>query len=306
MAEIIARETGLGGTDIAAILGLSHYRKPWDVYAEKRGLAEPFTPTPRMRIGLAQQPTVVRLFTEETGVPVDWFDQTIRHPKIPYVIGTPDGFVCPGGPEPHEETYVDDPTLPGFEAKTAGLDQAWRWGEEADDVPEEYLIQCQWYMLVTGRPTWWIAALIGGDRFIAKLLTADEDLQAELLDAGTKFWKKHIELGIQPDLDIGRSAKNYLKKMYPHATKEVRDATPSELEAMREMARVQQEIKFLADRKELLKMQLEDAIGTKYGISGEGLKAIWYDTKESTYQVTRQAGRTFKLTDKRRSDGESD
>ncbi len=297
MAEVVARESGIGGTDIGAIVGVSHFRKPWDVYAEKRGLAEPFEPSPRMKIGLAQQPTIVKLFEDETDHKVQWADVTVRHPKLHWAIGTPDGYIEPCG-----ETELP----PGFEAKTAGLDQAWRWGEEQDDVPEEYLVQCQWYMLVTGRKSWWIAALIGGDRFRTHLLQADEGLQGELIEAGARFWNRHVEQGIQPDLDTGRAARNYLKRMYPTATKEVREATPAELEEMRELSQVQGEIKMLAERKDLLKMRLESAIGSKYGVQGEGLKAIWYETKETTYTTTRPAGRVFKLTDKRRNDGEAD
>ena len=32
------RRTGLGGSDIAAVLGLSKWRTPWDVWADKKGL----------------------------------------------------------------------------------------------------------------------------------------------------------------------------------------------------------------------------------------------------------------------------
>lgn len=288
MVEEVQRNTGLGGTDVAAIVGLSPYKKPWDVYADKRGLSEPFEQTERMRIGIAQQPTIVSLFEARTGRKVTWFDKTIRHPKVSFIIGTPDGLL--------EEDA-------GFEAKTAGIDQAWRWGVEQDDLPEEYLIQCQWYMLLTGRPRWSVAALIGGDRFVVHELAEDKDFQSMLYERAERFWVQHIEKGIQPEFDGAESIKSYLLRMFPRADgKIVRDATPVEYEAMREYLSLNRELKQLETAKEVCGQRLKAAIADKYGIEAEGLRAIWYETQESSYMVTRPAGRTLKVTDKRRGD----
>lgn len=291
--QVVDRSTGISGTDIAAIVGVSPHKTRFSVYAEKRGLVDPniaFKQTPRMRVGKFQEPTIVRLFEEDFApLKVTWLDKLQRHPTEELVIGSPDGVTS---------------AEPGFEAKTAGLDQAWRWGaEDTDVVPEEYLLQAHWYMLLTQRPSWWIAALIGGDRFKAFLLHADAELGGVLLDEAKKFWRDHIVAGRQPELDHSDAAAAYLCKLYPNATpKEVREATPAELELMREYTRVQKEFKFLAQRKAGLSNQVKELIGGSYGIAGDGMKAIWYDVKGSTYSVTREPGRTLKLTDKRRSE----
>ena len=309
MAETVSRESGIGGTDIAAIVGVSPYKTRWDVYADKRGLAEPVEVTTRMKVGILQQPTVVRLYEEETGDIVAWSDETIRHPKEEWIVGTPDGFIA-HEPGPGELLFKKDGSrrliveleAPGFEAKTAGLDQAWRWGENQDDIPEEYIIQCQWYMVLTGRKRWVVAALIGGDRFRFHVLDADEEFQAMLVREGERFWKEYVARGKQPDFDHGRSARAYIKRLFPTASKTVREAGAVELEAMRELAGVNRELSYLDKRKATLVTRIESMIGSDYAIESreEGLKAIWYGQKESTYQVTRPAGRVFRLYDKRR------
>ena len=292
--EPVSRDSGIGGSDIAAIVGLSPHRTKWDVYADKRGLSDPFEPSMRMKMGKLLEPTICQLYADETGDKVAWFDKTIRHRHRPWIIGTPDGFV------------VDQ--RKGFEAKTAGLDQAWRWGENQDDVPEEYLVQCQWYMLLTGNGEWDLAALIGGDRFRIHHLEADEDLQGTLAEEAEYFWNECIVGGKQPDFDHGRAARAYVKKLYPTAGKTVREATLSELEVMRELAGVNKELSYLGKRKQTLVTRMESLVGPDYGVESreEGLRAIWYQTKESSYQVHRAAGRVFKLTDKRRGDDEGD
>ena len=45
------RRTGLGGSDLGAILGLNLYKTPLDVFNEKTGRAEPFTGNIQTRFG---------------------------------------------------------------------------------------------------------------------------------------------------------------------------------------------------------------------------------------------------------------
>ena len=62
-----ARKTGIGGSDIAAILGLSPYRTPVDVWAEKTGRATAQDETLQMRFGRYAEEFVAREYTAKTG-----------------------------------------------------------------------------------------------------------------------------------------------------------------------------------------------------------------------------------------------
>lgn len=61
------RRNGIGSSDIAAIVGLSRYRKPIDVYADKRGLTEPQPETPAMKAGSRMEPVTAQYFQDATG-----------------------------------------------------------------------------------------------------------------------------------------------------------------------------------------------------------------------------------------------
>jgi putative phage-type endonuclease len=275
--DVIDRRTGVGGSDIAAICGISPYRTPFGVYCDKLGLADPQEETDRMRMGKVLEPVVTKLYERAALVNVIWLDRTQRHPKEALVVGTPDGKL---------ETMPGLQALPeerGFEAKTAGLDQAWRWGEDGDNVPQEYLVQCQWYMLLTGWPSWALAVLIGGDRFKHFELHSDEELQAILLDRARKFWHDHVEARNPPEIDASPAAASYLRRRYPVGVEPPREATLHERELMASIVRHRQELKLLTTRTDALQNQLKDSIGSARGLydADSDTRVSWTDIAES-------------------------
>jgi putative phage-type endonuclease len=274
----VDRTTGIGGSDIGAICGISHFRTPFGVYCDKLGLADPQEQTDRMRIGKLLEPTVVKLYEAESGNKVIWLDQTRRLPQDPIVIGTPDGILAE-----NRGRGVPAVIPTGFEAKTAGLDQAWRWGDDGDNVPQEYLVQCQWYMLLCGKPQWVLAVLIGGDRFKSFVLLADEELQGLLLERGRKFWRDHIERRDPPDIDASPAATSYLRRRYPSAVEPMREANLHERELMAAIKRHKDELKLLTTRSDALQNQLRDSIGAARGVfdPDSDRRATWTDVKES-------------------------
>jgi predicted phage-related endonuclease len=256
------------------------------LYARKKGLVEPLQQTPRMRIGKLQEPVVRKLFEEDSKKTVIWDDVLQEHPKEPIVIGTPDGFIS-------EEDA-------GFEAKTAGLDRAFEWGDEGTDmVPRHYVFQCQWYMLLKGWKRWYLAALIGGNDFRKFELTADEELQALMLDEARKFVHDHLDKDVAPPVDGSDAASEALVRLYPSPTEGIREATEAEAEAIVGLTQLNKELKFLDERKETLRNQLKQSIGFAKGLTSPYGRASWSETKESEYMVHRKAGRSLRVTGKR-------
>ncbi|MDP3766551.1 MAG: YqaJ viral recombinase family protein, partial [Dehalococcoidia bacterium] len=73
-AWLAARRAGIGGTDAAAILGLSPFRTPLDVYLDKTGAAQDErTETQPMRWGKALEPVIAEAVEERIG----------RHVRMP-------------------------------------------------------------------------------------------------------------------------------------------------------------------------------------------------------------------------------
>jgi putative phage-type endonuclease len=280
------RTQGISGTEIAALFGMSPYATPFSVYARKKGLVPDLEQTPRMRMGKLLEPVVVQLFEEDTNKSVSWSDRLMEHPKEPLVIGTPDGFV-----------NIDESV---FESKTAGLDRAFEWGDEGDQVPQHYLFQCQYYMMLTGTKQADLAVLIGGNDFRRFELTADEELQALMLDEVRRFWRDHIEKNVPPEIDYTNEAKQYLMQRYPSPTEGIRDATSAEDELVIGIIQTRKELKFLEERKETLQNKLKDSIGLHKGLQSIHGKVSWTHVPGGVVQsFERKPSRRMTITGKR-------
>ncbi len=195
------RLSGLGGSDIGAILGLNPWRTPYQVWEEKTGKAEPFTGNLQTRFGSYAEEFVAREYCQVTGRQVQRFNPMLRHPTAP-LIGHVDRLVVPEGAK--RASYKSEiRTDLGLEAKTASAFAAGRdseWGEAGTDaVPQSYLLQSAAYMALTGCPHWDLAVLFGNQEFRIYHLHRDEELEAIILDEASRFWRDHVIAGVPPD-----------------------------------------------------------------------------------------------------------
>lgn len=186
-AEWLAqRRTGIGGSDVAAILGLSKWSTPLQVYQQKRGELGEQPENDAMRWGRYLEPVVRQAYADETGNEVRVLPTMIRHPAHDFMVANLDGFVAPE----HAPRRV-------FEAKTARSAEG--WGEPGtDQIPQPYLLQVQHYLAVTGFIVADVAVLIGGSDFRLYEVPEDRELQEMLVDAEHEFWRR-VQRGDPPE-----------------------------------------------------------------------------------------------------------
>jgi len=105
----------------------------------------------------------------------------------------------------------------GLEIKNVGPHaQRESWGAEGtDQVPDYMLLQCQWYMWITGYTLWDLAALHGGNDLRIYTVHYDADIAENLVRAGNEFWF-HVEHGepLEPQWEA-QSTSALLKRLYP-------------------------------------------------------------------------------------------
>lgn len=183
-AWLAQRSTGIGGSDVAAVLGLSKWRTPLQVYQEKRGELGPSPDNEAMRWGRYLEPAVRQAYADQTGNEVMIPAAMLRHPRHDFMVANIDGF-------------VQDRAGRIFEAKTARTAEG--WGEPgSDQIPQAYLLQVQHYMEVTALPVADVAVLIGGADFRVYTVEADHELQEMLIDAEAEFWQR-VQRGDPPE-----------------------------------------------------------------------------------------------------------
>lgn len=181
-----ARRTGIGGSDVAPILGLSKWATPLSVYMQKRGELGEQAENDAMRWGRYLEPVVRQAYADQTGYEVRVLPEMIRHPVHDFMVANLDGFVAPA----HAPRRV-------FEAKTARTAEG--WGEPGtDQIPQPYLLQVQHYLAVTGFVVADVAVLIGGSDFRLYEVPEDRELQEMLVDAEADFWSR-VQRGEPPE-----------------------------------------------------------------------------------------------------------
>lgn len=191
------RKLGLGGSDMAAVLGLSPWRSPIDVWLDKSSDTVDEKESEPMYWGNVLEEVVAQEFAKRSGYKVRNNNFTLQSEEYPYLLANID----------REIVGLDA----GLECKTANAFKANEW--DGDNVPDAYYIQCQHYMAVTGKSSWWIAALIGGNTFVYKEIKRNEEVIAAIIDTGAAFWEL-VKNKTMPAPDDTKQCENALKKLY--------------------------------------------------------------------------------------------
>jgi len=183
-AWLARRRAGIGGSDVAGILGLFRWRTPLDVYLDKTGQSDPTPDNEPMLWGRLLEPLVIAEFSRRHGITVDGLTGVLEHPEHPFMLASLDGWA------PDLKAVV--------EAKTARTADG--WGEPgSDEIPAYYQTQVAHYMAVTGAQMAFIPVLIGASDFRVYQVERDEDFIADLIEAERAFWFDHVLANVPPD-----------------------------------------------------------------------------------------------------------
>lgn len=242
-----ARKAGIGGSDAAAIAGLNKWKSPVAVFLEKTGKSPEIDLTSEAaHFGNVLEEVVAQEFSRRTGLKVRRRNAILKHPEHSFMLANVDRLIV-GVKE-------------GLECKTASEYLKGEW--EGEEVPASYLIQCQHYMAVTGYSAWWIAVLIGGNKFVYKRIERDEELIQQLINIETDFWTNHVEANVPPMFDGSESSTELLKTLYPESVDgtevELPDETGKLLDALDQLSG---ELKDLETRKKEYENQIKALMG---------------------------------------------
>ena len=203
--EFLARrKSGIGGSDIAAILGLSPWRTALDVWLDKTSPEVIETPSAPIGTGAALwwgsrlEEVIGKAYSEATGRRIQRHNALIVDAAHPYMIGDVDFLAYTSdGKTPATKKGVR--TDLGIEVKTARFASD-EWGADGtDEIPAGYLAQVQWYMgLLPSVQRFDLVALFGGSELRIYPVERDDDLIAGIRDAGERFWRDFVAAGCPP------------------------------------------------------------------------------------------------------------
>ena len=195
------RQRSIGGSDAAAIVGLSAYVSPYTVWADKLGKIPPSEDNEAMRQGRDLEQYVAERFAEATGKKVRRENNILINPDFPFAHANVDRIVI------GEDA--------GLECKTTNQLNLKKF--KNGEFPDHYYVQCMHYMMVTGCSKWYLAVLVLGREFLWFEIERDEEEIAALAKSEQEFWKC-VEQGVPPAADGSKSTTDTIQTMFPDSS----------------------------------------------------------------------------------------
>lgn len=197
------RRTRLGGSEIAAVIGLHPYESHLSLWFRKRGWATPQPDNDLMLWGRLLEPLIFNQFAaNRQDGPWDYSPGSYTHPERDWQLASPDGI--------NWESYE----LVEVKTVQSELD----WGEPGtDQIPLPYRCQALWQMDVLGASRCWFPVLIRGAFYREYLLQRDEAAEADiaiLREAGAKFIQSLID-DVPPSIDGHDSTYRVIRERHP-------------------------------------------------------------------------------------------
>lgn len=248
------RATGIGGSDVPAILRMDRYRSPWHVWQAKRGHADS-SDSEAARMGRKLEGFIADEFAERAGFTLADPVGTLAHHERPWMLANIDRLVL--------EAPIVEAGLPmriaPLECKNRSEYRAADW---KDGVPDEPALQAHWYLGVTGYDHAWVAALLGGNRLRYYRLERDQELIDELVAYCGRWWEEHVLAGVRPPADGSRATTDLIARLWeaaPEATCEV-DASRT-LVLLTRRARLKAELTKTGSELDEVENELKVALG---------------------------------------------
>ena len=181
------RTNGIGGSDVAAIMGLSPWKTAAQLWLEKAGRVEPedISDRPYVLFGNQMEPLIGKWYAERHP------DRTVRRVNA----------ICQSIERPWARASLDYEVKDGLvwgvlEIKTARSEKDW-----ADGVPAYYLTQIYHYMSVLNRPFADVAVFFRDScEFREFRVEYDPEDGAAVDSAVDSFWHDFVEADVMPEL----------------------------------------------------------------------------------------------------------
>lgn len=229
------RRQGIGASDAAAVLNVSKWKTAVELWNEKvNGTSQDSNIA--MERGLALEPIILKAYNELTSQSLKPMNAVLRSNTYPFMQASLDA----------------EPIDCVVEIKTASRKD--NWGEpNTDQVPNEYIVQVQHSMIVTGLERAQIVVMFGFNNDIAIYeVAADKELQEQIIKAEMEFWDL-VQRKIPPEPATLTDCNIVYSKSKPEAVTISQDL----LADLAQLYEVREQIEELTKQKEMAEMKLK-------------------------------------------------
>jgi putative phage-type endonuclease len=204
---LTARRSGIGSSDVPAILGLVDYTPPLKVYYDKTG-HDIDDAGEAAYWGTVNEDNVARRWAMQNRSVIRRIG-LVAHVDNPHWMTTLDRRVteCP--------LAEDEQTPCALEVKTRSAFKSAQWHAGA---PDDVTAQVLWQIIVNGYEHMHYAVLIGGNEYHQGTIRADQytDVMADITTAVDKFWHDHVQAEVPPaPTGDGEALTRLFRRLHP-------------------------------------------------------------------------------------------
>jgi len=204
------RSAGIGGSDIAGIVGASPWSSPFKIWALKTGvLSDESGESEAMEWGTLLEPVIVEKFKRQHPDLTMWASPgTWAHLERPWQLANPDGIYT----KPNGANGI-------FESKTAMYEDGWTVPSEgvmgdAEGVPLYYRTQVLWYLDTFGFEEAIVSVLFHGNKYREFLIKADPFAQDVYRGEVEKFLEL-VRTDTPPEFDGSMATYETVRALNP-------------------------------------------------------------------------------------------
>lgn len=291
-APIIAapdRSAFIGGSDAAAVMGLSPWATPVELWQQKTGRVQKEPPDAaalkRYERGHILEPFILEMAVaklQDQGLQVELLARNERYVDSEHAFLSCEidfelrltGEIVIGGRTVQfdgEHVNADAKSVTGFARK--------KWGEEdTEDVPIEYAAQFMHGLMVTGRRYCLVAALRSFDDVDIYWTVRDDDTVTGMRAKLVSFWLDHVVTDVPPDPWVFDD----IKALFPNDDGTAVEASQEIADKIEQLRRVKEEIKRLEETEEALTFDIADWISPHALLTWNGKEiASWKGQRET-------------------------
>lgn len=238
----------IGGSQIGALIGVSNYQTPLDVYNQIINDIQIPDNLP-MKIGRLLESTVASNFETETGRVVKEPNQKFQyHKDFNFLIASPDRI------------FFNTKLNGVLECKTTKM----KW----DSIPESYYAQLIWYMGILGYDFGSLAWLnILSDKFEYRDFEFNKEIYEQLIESAVKFWNENILKQIPPEPINAVDVRKYITK---HIEGKIMIAVPETYGLITELKQLKEKKKLIESEIETVENSLLPVIADNEALTDEG------------------------------------
>lgn len=275
---LLRRKQGIGGSDIAAILGIDRFRTPLDVYLDKIGESK-IEDNEEMESGRMLEDTIIRWhenrYKTYKYAPINHNLLPISHKTKDYFLATPDRLIFA------PEKSIDDNDLNSLIEEAQGIAEIKNTSINIEEPFDSWICQLQWYMYILQKNYGEVVWLSQGTKLRYTKFEYNSTLVEYMIDAANNFWENNVMKKIPPEPININDIKKYYKQSIEGKLVEGNDEI---FRMVLEASNLKKEISTLESEletiEESIKLFMKDAEGIIY--NGE-LIATFKSVKPAPY-----------------------